>query len=156
LNPAILKQYPGFALLILSAATYVMNPSFGSAGFLVKAIEDNYANSNWDYPHEDALFSLEIRNVEQRMEEATAADVENLRNVAKTYRDLINREASKITNADDLHKFAKQRDDMILKNLDTIQKKRKSSHMPPLLFEDLQEPYLKQAYERWEVVQTYF
>lgn len=127
------------------------------AGFLIKAIEDNYANSNWDFPHEDALFGLEIRNVEQRMEEATAADVEILRNVARNYRDLINRESSKITNADDLHKFGKERDDILLKSLDTIQKKRKNSHMPPLLFEDLmQEPYLKQTYERWEEIQTYF
>ncbi|MFC5402328.1 replication initiation protein [Cohnella soli] len=128
------------------------------AGFIVKAIEDNYANSNWDTPNDDALFNMELRNVEQRLEDATAADIESLKNVLRTYHDLINREAANanIKDVDDLNRLGKERDEMILKHFDTIQRKRKMSHMPPLHYDDLQDSLLKRAYESWEVAQTYY
>ncbi|TYP74104.1 replication initiation protein [Paenibacillus methanolicus] len=127
------------------------------AGYIVKAIEENYANSLFDTPIDDAMFGLELRNVEQGFEESTAADVETLDAIVANFKSMLARFASSDASVERLQQIAEERDAMLLEALTTIQKKRKTLRKPPLLFEDMAgDPYLKPIYEKWEEAQYPF
>lgn len=129
------------------------------AGYIVKAIEENYANSQYDYPIDDPLFGLELGNVEQGIEEATASDLATLRAIIANFKDMLSRrvKASEDVSPERLQQIAIERDGMLLDALTTIQKKRKSLRKPPLLYEDLSsDPYLRPIYEKWEEAQNPF
>ncbi|WP_054943601.1 replication initiation protein [Paenibacillus ihuae] len=119
------------------------------AGYIVKAIEENYANSLHDTPLDDPLFGMELRNVEQGIEEMTAVDIEVLKNIVINFKALLTRLTE--PSAERLQQIAIERDEMLMQGLSTIQKKRKTLNRPPLLYDDvIGDPYLRQAYEKWE------
>lgn len=126
------------------------------AGYTVRAIEENYANSLYDSPIDDPLFGLELGNVEQGIEEATAADLATLKAIIANFKDVVLRRMKTAEDAtpERLQQVADERDAMLLDALTTIQKKRKSQRKPPLLYEDLtSDPYLRPIYEKWEASQ---
>ncbi len=125
------------------------------AGYIIKGIEDNYANSVHDMPLDDALFGMELRNVEENLADQTREELSQFKEIIENYKDLINRGVySKVEELTDL---AESRDQMLLQNLEVIQKNRKKTKRPPLLMEDLaHDPYLKKVYELWLEKQTDF
>lgn len=125
------------------------------AGYVVKAIEENYANSLYDTPIDDPLFGLELGNVEQGFEEANKADLDTLNTIISNYKDLLHRKLGHNEyTTERLQEIALERDEILLGALTTIQKKRKSHHKPPLLYEDISgNPYLRPIYDKWEQLQ---
>ncbi|MGU3473105.1 replication initiation protein [Paenibacillus sp. D51F] len=127
------------------------------AGYIVKAIEENYANSLYDTPLDDPLFGLELGNVERGFEEGKMADLETLESIVLNFKTMLNRATQTEPTAERLAHIAAERDEMLLNAMYTVQKKRKSLHKPPLLYDDISgNPYLRTIYEKWERSQNPF
>lgn len=122
------------------------------SGYIIKAIENNYAGSSYDKPYDDALFGMELHHVHEELEELTKTDIETLKKVMNTYQNLLLR--GNIKSADQIDRIGREREQTLLKTLDTIQERRKRQNKPPLLLEDLQDPLLRNIYEKWEQLQV--
>jgi|GEM_PF-2957386 plasmid replication initiation protein len=122
------------------------------SGYIIKAIENNYAGSSYDKPYDDALFGMELHHVHEELEELTKTDIETLKKVVNTYQNLLLR--GNIKSADQIDRIGREREQTLLKTLDTIQERRKRQNKPPLLLEDLQDPLLRNIYEKWEQLQV--
>jgi Protein involved in initiation of plasmid replication len=122
------------------------------AGYIIKAIEHNYAGSVHDVPYDDALFDMELRHVSEELEEMTKADIESLNQIIESYKNILHRGTLKTV--DEIQMIGQEREEMLLRKLDAIQAHRKKQHKPPLLYEDVQDnPLLRDVYEKWEQMQ---
>lgn len=119
------------------------------AGFIVKALEDNYANSIYDTPLDDTLFGIELKNIGENMAEMTEVDIAVLKEIVMTYKNLLNRGTARTT--EDLQRIGDERESFLVQNIEKIQERRRKQKKPPLLIEDVvDDPYLKKAYVLWE------
>ncbi|MBO7745781.1 MULTISPECIES: replication initiation protein [Paenibacillus] len=119
------------------------------AGYIVKALEENYANSLYDTPIDDPMFGLELRNVEQGLEEASNTDIEVFNAIVANFKGMLHRLSD--PTPERLKEIAEERDRMLIEALSTVQKKRKAQRKPPLLYDDIAgDPYMKAIYEKWE------
>lgn len=119
------------------------------AGYIVKAIEGNFAESEYKVEEAEAsLYRLVIGNYESNISELTTRNLEGISEVHGYYEKLMLYENP--TSKEEIDEIAKQREFAILKRIDQYQEYRKNKNLPPLTFDDFENTQFKSFFEKWE------
>ncbi|PLR70591.1 replication initiation protein [Bacillus sp. UMB0728] len=120
-----------------------------TAGYLVKAIEENYANYEGLKEKSDEvrpLFNVIITQVDHRLSELTNNNNQELIHTLKRFENFL------LQNPDqtDLKELVEERKQAIIQHITDIQNARKSSKYPPLLLEDITHPTIHEIFKEWK------
>ncbi|MGG3801244.1 replication initiation protein [Metabacillus fastidiosus] len=119
------------------------------AGYIVKAIEGNFAESDYKVEEAEAsLYRLVIGNYESNISELTKRNLDGISEVHSYYEKLVLSENP--TSKEAIKELVKQREVAILKRIDQYQQYRKSKNLPPLTFDDFEGTKFKSFFEKWE------
>lgn len=120
------------------------------AGYIVKAIKDNYADSSFERDsYENLFFNMKLKTVDAYIEESIRADVTKLQEVYDRFNQLAL--SGSYTTTEGLAMISQERDKASMDLLSMLQRKRKIDKLPPLLLDDVKHhPFLRKIYEQWE------
>ncbi|MFS1519394.1 replication initiation protein [Bacillus sp. SCS-151] len=147
---AIIKKYhPKY---IEDNLRYVMrmdNQVLGNvAGYIVKAIENNYAEVSYEVESNDnPLYKLAIGNVASRIKELTSKDIKELEELYDHFIIMI-KKVNPETKAD-VDEIAREREKVLFNKFDSINQYRIDNRLPPLSELDLEKTKVIQLYKKW-------
>jgi plasmid replication initiation protein len=123
------------------------------SGFIISAIENNYANSTYELEqYDNPFFDMELSSAAGYLEETTKQDIESLKEIVDAFRKDI---MPKMKDASDIEKVTSQLQHSLIKKIQQIQLRRKKDGIPFLLYEDVEHHhYINRAYESWQEGQS--
>lgn len=121
------------------------------AGYIIKAIEENYAGYETLYnaDQDDPLYKMLLGKVDKRLEELTKRDIKALDDIITGY-DRHFRQFAKTV--EDVEQIGKERERALSAKWDEIQKYRQDNKFPPLSIDEIDNIKIKQHLK--EMVET--
>ncbi|MDX8367208.1 replication initiation protein [Cytobacillus sp. IB215665] len=131
---------------------YVMrmdNKALGNvAGYIVKAIENNYADVSYEVESNDnPLYKLAIGNVASRIKELTSKDIKELEELYDHFIMMIQK-VNPETKAD-IDELVRERERVLFNKFDSINQYRIDNRLPPISESDLEKTKVIQLYKKW-------
>lgn len=116
------------------------------AGYIIKAIEENYAEYETLYnaDQDDPLYKILISKVDKRLEELSERDIKALSDILTSYDKHFLKFA---TTTEDIQKIGMQREKALSTKWDEIQRYRETNKFPPLSISEIESKKLKQYLE---------
>lgn len=119
------------------------------AGYIVKAIENNYADSLHEVDEQDnPLYRLMAGNYENQIKEMNKSDILELEEVYDYFLKVIQKE--KPTSPEELKLIGEEREKRIFKRIEMIQKRRKDKKIPFLTADDVSKSKVKMFFDKWK------
>ncbi|MED4400271.1 replication initiation protein [Metabacillus fastidiosus] len=120
------------------------------AGYIVKAIEGNFAESEYKAEEAEAsLYRLVIGNYESNISELTKRNLDGITEVYDYYEKLMLYE--KPSTKEEINELVQQRELSLLKRIDQYQEYRREKNLPPLTLDDFEGTKFKHFFEKWEL-----
>ncbi|MGG6447728.1 replication initiation protein [Pseudobacillus badius] len=132
---------------------YVMRSTGDSianlAGYIVKAVENNYAESIYEAnKKEQSLYSIVQKDYSNRLNIKAKEDVKALEAINSYYMTVIQKE--KPSSLELVREIGKEREKVLFKKLNDIQLERQNMNYPPLTLDDIEESPIKPFFEQWQ------
>lgn len=114
------------------------------AGYVIKAIEENYAEyeSIHSSEQDDPLYKILLGKVDKRLQELTERDIEALNKVLTNFDNLFVKFAETV---EDVQRLNTQREKALITQWEKIQDYRKANNFPPLLLDEVESQKIKQT-----------
>ncbi|MCM3441408.1 replication initiation protein [Metabacillus halosaccharovorans] len=116
-------------------------------GYIVSAIENNYAESHYELDFEESLLQLAIGNADNRLKEKTERDIRDLEELYDHFINVINK--SKVQTKEEIEEIKIEMERTLFKKMDDISEYRKSHSHPPLLEDDFEKSKIKSYFSKW-------
>lgn len=117
------------------------------AGYIISAIENNYAESTYELEFEDSLLQLAIGNASNRLKERTDRDIHDLEELYDYFINVLNK--NRIQTKEELDQIKVEMSRSLFKKMNDIYDYRKSHRLPPLLEDDFKESKVKSYFSKW-------
>lgn len=117
------------------------------AGYIVSAIENNYAESTYEKDLDNSLLQLAIGNVDSRLKERTEQDIMDLESLYDYFLEVINK--SKVSTKEEIDHIKNEMQTTLFKKMDDIYEYRKGHRLPPLLEDDFEKSKIKSYFKKW-------
>lgn len=122
------------------------------AGYIVKAIVNNYAESPYVVnDKEKSLYRMVQKDYSDRLNARAKNDISNLEDINSYYMTMIQKE--KPEKPEEISKIGKERERHLMKKISEIQKEREKIHYPLLSSEEAEGSSIKPFLEQWEKLQ---
>lgn len=118
------------------------------AAYIVKAIENNYADSPYDSESNDnSMYRLMIGNFENRLKEVTQKQIQKLEEISDYYNTVLIKERDVTTER--ISEISRERQQRIHKKINEFQKDRDSHRYPPLTIDDFYGSKVRHFFVEW-------
>ncbi|WP_051348746.1 replication initiation protein [Peribacillus kribbensis] len=132
---------------------YVMRNSSNDvsnlAGYIVKAIENNYADSPYEVEeYESSLYRLRIGNYDNKVRERTKKDIADLETIYEYFQTIMQKERP--SSIEDINLISDEREKKLFDKINAVQKYRHDRKLPPLTTDDVEESKIKMFFKKWK------
>lgn len=119
------------------------------AGYIVKAIENNYADSTYELEeHENSFYRLRVGNYENRIKEMNQLDVSALEEIYDYFQNVIQKE--KPNTIEEINFLGQEREQRIFDKIDKIQLYRQEKKLPLLTQDDFENSKISSFFKKWK------
>jgi hypothetical protein len=148
-HPRYIEENLSYALRMSQGDSNIDNIS----GYIVKAIQHNYADSSYQYvedAYESTLYSIAASDYVQKLKERTEEDIARIKELIEHY-ELAMIKAGENYDFEEIKRLSKQRNEQLYKLFDEIQEFRQKHIFPFLTENDFKdEKSLLSYFQNWK------